>query len=81
MTTNEESRDYTFSDGDLKQRAASLVLTITEDAEQFDSEALWRLVGKRDWNGRRVLIVRGRTLSASAGDGSTPGRDWLMRQW
>ena len=52
-----------------------------EDSGQFDSEALWRLVGERDWKGRRVLIVRGQTRSASAEDGGTPGRDWLMRQW
>ena len=32
------------------------------DALQFDSEALWAVVGGRDWQGRRVLIVRGETL-------------------
>ncbi len=54
------------------------------DADQFDSEALWRLVGQRDWRGRRVLIVRG----AVGQDGQTrhapalsSGRDWLARQW
>lgn len=36
------------------------------DAEQFDSEALWRRLETRAWRGERVLIVRG--------DG---GRDWL----
>jgi len=40
MTTNEESRDYTFSDGDLKQRADSLVLTITEDAVEFATRGI-----------------------------------------
>ena len=52
-----------------------------EDAEQFDSEALWRLVGSRDWKGRRVLLVRGQSRSALGTGGSTPGRDWLTRQW
>ncbi len=49
------------------------------DASQFDSEALWQVVGARDWQGRRVLIVRGQSLGAD-GPGS-PGRDWLARQW
>ena len=46
------------------------------DAGQFDSEALWRVVGQRDWRGRRVLIVRGLGQNAAA-----PGRDWITRQW
>ena len=36
------------------------------DAAQFDSEALWRQLQPRDWQGAQVLIVRG--------DG---GREWL----
>jgi uroporphyrinogen-III synthase len=36
------------------------------DAPQFDSEALWAQLARRDWAGARVTIVRG--------DG---GRDWL----
>jgi len=36
------------------------------DAEQFDSEALWRQLEARSWQGQRALVVRG--------DG---GRDWL----
>jgi len=36
------------------------------DAEQFDSEALWRVLAPQSWQGQRVLVVRG--------DG---GRDWL----
>ena len=48
------------------------------DAAQFDSEALWRVVGQRDWQGGRVLVVRG----ANGGDGDSPaGRDWMARQW
>jgi uroporphyrinogen-III synthase len=45
------------------------------DASQFDSEALWALVGRQDWQSRRVLIVRGQSARSGA-----PGRDWLARQ-
>ena len=48
------------------------------DAAQFDSEALWQVVGPRDWRGRKVLVVRGH--SAGVG-GVSSGRDWLARQW
>ncbi len=54
------------------------------DAEQFDSEALWSLVGQRDWQGRRVLIVRGVTGQdgeTSQRPAASSGRDWLARQW
>ena len=56
------------------------------DAAQFDSEALWQLVGNRDWRGTRVLIVRGITSVGSGaantgGSASAPGRDWIARQW
>ena len=60
------------------------------DARQFDSQALWQAVGARDWQGRRVLIVRGHSR-APQGDASqghdtgdsaaAPGRDWIARQW
>jgi uroporphyrinogen-III synthase len=54
------------------------------DALQFDSQALWKVVGQRDWQGCRVLVVRGSsigTLSHAAGEaGVTSGRDWLTRQ-
>ena len=36
------------------------------DAPQFDSEALWTQLDRRDWQGARVLLVRGDS-----------GRDWL----
>ncbi len=54
------------------------------DAAQFDSEALWQVIGQRDWSGQRVLIVRGRsghngTLDAVV-DVMAPGREWLARQ-
>ena len=60
------------------------------DADQFDSEALWRVVGQRDWRGCRVLVVRG--VTSQKREASTPGatvdrlavssgRDWITRQW
>jgi uroporphyrinogen-III synthase len=55
------------------------------DAAQFDSQALWATVGGRDWQGRRVLIVRGHTRSGrgdeAADSTAAPGRDWIARQW
>lgn len=48
------------------------------DASQFDSEALWQVIGARDWRGRKVLIVRGQS---AGGQGATAGRDWIVRQW
>ncbi len=51
------------------------------DAHQFDSEALWRVVGQRDWRGSRVLIVRGESRGGPNMTATTPGRDWIARQW
>ena len=48
------------------------------DARQFDSEALWQAIGARDWQGRRVLVVRGQSAGA---EGASSGRDWIVRQW
>ena len=45
---------------------ASCIVEPAADAPQFDSEALWAQLARRDWQGADVLIVRG--------DG---GRDWL----
>lgn len=45
---------------------APLLVEPPREAAQFDSEALWRVLSKRPWQGARVLIVRG--------DG---GREWL----
>ncbi len=63
-------------------RAASVPAALIDappaDASQFDSEALWRVVGELDWRGRRALIVRGRSAGA---EGDSPGRDWIARQW
>ena len=51
------------------------------DAPQFDSEALWRVIGERDWRGRRVLVLRGQGAYALPGSTASSGRDWLARQW
>ncbi len=51
------------------------------DASQFDSQALWQVVGPRDWQGRRVLVVRGHSAGAAGEGVGAPGRDWLARQW
>ena len=45
------------------------------NAEQFDSEALWALLDRRPWQGRRVLVLRGQ--SANTG---VAGRDWLAQK-
>jgi uroporphyrinogen-III synthase len=47
---------------------ASAIVEPADDAAQFDSESLWARLRTQDWQGRRVLIVRG--------DG---GRDWLAQ--
>jgi uroporphyrinogen-III synthase len=45
---------------------SAAIIEPPHDAEQFDSEALWRRLESRSWQGQRALVVRG--------DG---GRDWL----
>ena len=49
------------------------------EAGQFDSEALWAVVGQRHWQGRRVLIVRGQGAGKDQTGGA--GRDWLAQQF
>lgn len=49
------------------------------DAVQFDSEALWQVVGPQVRPGDRVLIVRGGDAQ-SAGAVSGSGRDWLAQR-
>lgn len=49
------------------------------DAPQFDSEALWHLVGGTVGAGARVLIVRGAD-AADGGNTQGAGRDWFARQ-
>ena len=48
------------------------------EAGQFDSEALWQVVGQRDWRHQRVLVLRGQTSGAASLAGA--GRDWLTQQ-
>ncbi len=50
------------------------------DAAQFDSEALWQVVGDRDWQGSRVLLVRGLSQGAQGENAAAPGRDWIINQ-
>lgn len=54
-------------------RAAGLpaqTLVEPRPGDAFDSEALWQRLRERDWQGRRVLVVRGEN-----------GRDWLAEQF
>ncbi len=67
----------------LGTRAALIQYGLQADAidapdaasNQFDSEALWAVSGKRDWRGKRVLIVRGANNL-----GEQEGRPWLADQ-
>jgi uroporphyrinogen-III synthase len=54
---------------------ASAIDAPAEDAEQFDSEALWARVHSQVHAGVRVLIVRGGDAS-----GQPAGRAWLARE-
>ena len=56
---------------------AAQIDTPPADAAQFDSEALWQVIGQRHWAGQRVLIVRGQS---GASDALATGREWLARQ-
>ncbi len=61
---------------------AAQIDTPPPDAAQFDSEALWQVIGQRAWAGERVLIVRGRSVVSDAVvDTAAPGREWLARQF
>ncbi|MDD5325577.1 MAG: uroporphyrinogen-III synthase [Polaromonas sp.] len=51
------------------------------DAGQFDSPALWDVIGQRDWQGRRVLVVRGENSSSTGATTTSKGRNWIARQW
>ncbi len=57
------------------------------DAGQFDSQALWQVIGQRDWRGKRVLVLCG-TMGPGVGESvgtsvsQTPvGRDWLAQKF
>ena len=58
---------------------AAQIDTPAGNASQFDSEALWQVVGARAWARQRVLIVRGQ--SGDSPDSSAPGRQWLATQF
>lgn len=50
------------------------------DAGQFDSEALWQLVGSRVRPGQRVLIVRGADAEDGADSAQGSGREWFAQR-
>jgi uroporphyrinogen-III synthase len=50
------------------------------DAGQFDSEALWQVVGAQVQPGDRVLIVRGCDRSGSTPAGQGVGREWFANR-
>jgi uroporphyrinogen-III synthase len=54
---------------------AERIDTPAEDAQQFDSESLWRQVGGQLEAGDRLLLVRG-----GDSEGRSLGRDWLAQQ-
>lgn len=51
-----------------------------QDAGQFDSEALWRVVGDQVKPGDRVLIVRGGDSAGMTGAGHGSGREWFANR-
>jgi len=53
----------------LRQAGVPEVALVEPLGQVFDSEALWALLRSRDWQGRRVRVVRGEG-----------GRDWLAEQ-
>jgi uroporphyrinogen-III synthase len=65
--------------------SASQIDSPPPNAAQFDSAALWQVIGARDWRGTRVLVVRGNstvsTGKAAAEASAVQPRDWLIEQW
>ena len=59
---------------------AAQIDTPPADAAQFDSEALWRVIGARNWTAQRVLIVRGQSGHIGTSDAAGAGREWLANQ-
>lgn len=49
-----------------------------DNAPQFDSEALWAVVGPQVTPGHRLLVVRGSSADNSHAEGQ--GREWLAQQ-
>ncbi len=69
----------------LKQGVAAELLDMpSTQAGQFDSEALWQVVGTQVKPGDKVLIVRGNTVAADGAVAvdteSGVGRDWLAQR-
>lgn len=54
---------------------AERIAAPADDAEQFDSESLWRQVQGQLQTGDRLLLVRG-----GDAEGRGQGRDWLVQQ-
>lgn len=52
--------------------------TPAPEAGQFDSEALWQVMGVQVRHGGRVLVVRGQDAKGSAGQGT--GRAWFANR-
>ncbi len=59
--------------------AADCIDSPPVEAGQFDSEALWQVIGRRDWQGKRVLVLCGKTSGSAAPDAT--GREWLGEQF
>lgn len=53
----------------LREAGVPPQLLVEPPGPDFDSEALWQRLRGRDWQGRRVLVLRGQD-----------GRDWLSQQ-
>jgi uroporphyrinogen-III synthase len=51
-----------------------------QESQQFDSEALWAVIGSRVRPGFRVLIVRGAGALSDSPASEGHGRDWFARQ-
>jgi uroporphyrinogen-III synthase len=52
-----------------------LILSPDDQAEQFDSEALWPLLAPLAWQGKQVSIISGGDQTEAK------GRTWLTAQW
>lgn len=52
----------------------------SREAGQFDSEALWQVVGPQVHPGDKVLIVRGGDSASVGPGGAGVGRDWLAQR-
>jgi uroporphyrinogen-III synthase len=60
---------------------AAQIDTPAVDAQQFDSQALWGVVGQRDWRGSQVLLVGGVSLQEGRAVGTGQARSWLTQQF